>query len=135
MHVCDLLSASDADRQLSWSIERKDKRIGTEDPKFESKSCCIPPTLTPPVLISFLIQTHFFRICPQQALEKEKELSANKVMHVCDLNQGGADRQLSWLIVLFGQNRCIAIITTMALVDLFSSNAQHTEEHLQSVLR
>ena len=115
--------------KLMADLEKKLKRVTVSLARLQLTSTSL-------VLMSRLASSRISDICKQDELQKEREISASKVMHVCGLvNEGDADRQLLWLIVLVDQNRCNTPIATMVLVDSFCENMQHTEEHLQSVLR
>ena len=85
--------------------------------------------------MSLLASSNICRICPQQALEIEKALSASKVMYFCELViEVDAGRQLLRLeISLYYLPKHVMLDHNCA--DSFSSKMQHTEEYLQSVLR
>ena len=132
---------------LIWYLHDLDKRArsiergySTMKVAFEREiqilkvSLAVSPAWTSTALMSLLAPHHICHTYLQQALETERSNSANKVMRVCDPNQGGADTQQSWLIALFDQNRFIVTITKMVLVDLFCSNAQHIKGHFSSQL-
>ena len=88
-------------------------------------------------------------LLPQQALEKEKEISANKVIYALVCQPAGAcdtcrqlDVAVNSLMVLYTLSK-VHFSTSqrkhhhcpMAFVDSFLHNWQYTEEHLQSILR